>query len=328
MGVDMLDPKGHRIVVIEYDGHRKPALVTSRSADGCEHEWSITDTKHARYYQHRGQSPASAVHVLCALIGAGRRHPIWGADEVHFARARPRGRQVPVRTPAQFAAIGMRRVAKPLDGNPFDGACDGSYHDFAWCSVCGCDVDVDAADCRHVFPSATGGETGPGVGTDTMPETLALIVRRTGCARALRRALRAGTFAKVKVYIPVIGADHADVRLAGRDFSDAFNALHGAREDLSTLREGLGWFRSLGADTPDTNAVVLRWLDAEIAAQDARRAAGEALYRVHVGEPWSRRGAAGPRVPWAEALAAARAARAAGHRATLSVRVARAKAAA
>lgn len=319
----MLDPKGNRIVAIQYL-RRVPFAVTSHCDDGGEVTWDFDEVDSTLYYCMAGFGSRSD-----EFLSAWRtrdRHALWAAPGVRFATLRGK-RTVRVRTAAEFAALGVRRVAKPLGGNPFVNASDGSDKRFMWCAICARMVDVYDNPCGHIFEAEAGGWAGPGDETpEAMPETLARIVRRTGCARALRRTLRARTGAKVQVYVPMIGADHADVTLAGKDFSDAFNALHGARENRSTLREGLGWFRALGADTPETNAVVLRWLDAEIAAQDARRASGAAIYRVNVGEPWSRRGATGPHVPWAEALAAARAARAAGRVATISVRVARRKA--
>ena len=191
--------------------------------------------------------------------------------------------------------------AAPEGGDPFRDAIN---DEMDYCAVCQDWTAFDDRGCAHIFDGAQGGLDGPGGDTpDHVPSSLEFVVRRTGCARALRTALRRGEGIDFSTYGPMFGEPTAEVRIAGRDFSVTFNALaRDRRLDPIVVREGLHWLCALDAKTTRTNAVVQARLDAIVAAQDARRAAGTASYVVRVG----RRGIPSERLSWSEARAAAK----------------------
>lgn len=214
---------------------------------------------------------------------------------------------VPVTTPDDYAALGMTRIDAPLAGDPFDDVTDIEGFATEHCDVCG--VMSDENLCRHLY-DGDDGVRGPGacgnLGTRSVPEGFKRVVRLLGCARSLRRQLRAAGRTESSLSVPTIGrVGVIDFTVGGRDFTSAADALDEQRETAG-LREGLAWVMGLDDRTGRANELALAWLDLEVAAQDARRASDEPCYGVRRprwdDDEWVVR-----RVPWAQALAALRA---------------------
>lgn len=268
------------VVFVEYDGDGHPFNVLTRKPskirDGFSHDqWDFEWSKHMGCsYFHKSGGGDDTVTFYGVTSGTIR---FWAAAGVSFESAKGKT----VRDPSK---LGYVRIPAPL-GDPFEY---GIEDEADYCAICDDWSSHENRACRHIFWNDRHGLIdGPGADNPTdVPENFDRVIRLTGCARALRKALRAKTWARVRVSTPLIGMDSADVTIAGRDFSDAFNALHHA-DDLDVIREGLGWFLGLDAKTKKTNKVVLARLDEIIAEQDTRRASGETCYVVRSG--WSRR---------------------------------------
>lgn len=268
------------VVFVEYDGKGHPFNVLTRKPskirDGFSHDqWDFEWSKHMGCsYFHRSGGGDRIVTLYGVAKGTLR---FWAADGVFFENAKGK----PVQDPS---TLGYVRIPAPL-GDPFEGGIDGEAD---YCAICDDWSSHENRGCRHIFWNDRHGILdGPGADNPTdVSESFDRVIRLTGCARALRKALRAKTWPSVHISAPLIGRDSADVTIAGRDFSAAFDALHDAVV-RDVIREGLGWFLGLDAKTKKTNKVVLARLDEIIAEQDARRASGETCYVVRSG--WSRR---------------------------------------
>lgn len=212
---------------------------------------------------------------------------------------------VSVATAADYAACGMVRILAPIALDPFDGIEIVDGFELDYCDICG--PMRDDNHCGHIS-DGDDGLCGPGASDSFdrgVPDGFVRVVRLLGCARALRRQIRAGARAKRLISMPLIGRNYIDMRIAGVNFSGAVNALCDLDDDAG-LHEGITWVLGLDAATTAANAVALAWLDAEIATQDARRLSGERCYGV-VGQRRNGNKTIVRGVSWTEALAALRA---------------------
>lgn len=284
---------GDVLLILYEDGH--PFEVqTVGVARGVRtfRSWDFTWSKHGRcaYFTENG---SGGLPVTLPRIVKGRR-AFWASSDVTFVDTD--GHPI-----LDLAAHGYDRLAAPEGGDPFRDAVENAVD---YCAVCQDWTAFDDRGCAHIFDGAQGGLGGPGGDTpDHVPSSLDVVVRRTGCAHALRTALRRGEGIEFFVHGPMFGELTAEVRIAGRDFSEVFNTLaRDRRLDPTVVREGLHWLRALDAKTTQTNAVVQARLDAIVAARDARRASRTASYVVRVG--WL--GTPSERLSWSEARAAAK----------------------
>lgn len=308
----MADPKRGEILLIDYstDGRPLSVLTTNPTGEGRVW-WHFTKSRRegATYLEQEHADDPVTVHAW-----ARKRplHPVWhvdGLDLRRFSHHETEGKYSPVYvpiTPRDYARLGRRRIPKPLSRDPFRGAVELEGDSLEYCAACGDDMLGDNL-CRHLR-WGDGGLVGPGSQENGagVPEGFKWVVRRIGCARALRRMLRGAGERKSFVSAPLIGTDSIDLQISGVDFSRAANRLHDADVPESVdLREGIAWLLGLDERTKAANALALRWLDKEVARQDARRVSGERRYAVRAGgwgEEWVVRG-----VSWAEAVAALRA---------------------
>ena len=204
-------------------------------------------------------------------------------------------------------------------GDPFE---DALQTESAYCTVCDDWFPVDDS-CRHIFWVDGVGDCGPGSdefrGNPSVPEGFKRVVRFVGCARSFARALSRERGARIFTHAPLIGSASYDVSIGGREFGDRFGDLYKVRWSDGIVQEGCGWLRALDAKTKAANRLTLAWLREEIAAQDARRASGAAVYEVWAGPHYRPEQCTG-KVSWAVAWQWACDLRAAGARGVRVVR--------
>ena len=265
------------VVFVEYR-NRRPFAARVRTADGNVEEYEFEFCKRdGRLYYREGGGPVGEPNVAALSRYHGDPSEFWAADDV---------RPVDDDGNAVLDASevdGWVRLAKPR-GDPFEGAAESDTEE---CNVCHDRLPSERL-CEHLFWGVCGiagaGRDAPDVDDlDDIERT----VRKLGCARALRRAIRSGDVQSVA----------SALRGAGR------NRYGGGFDDNSDEGVGLAWLGTLDEKTTEANAVVLRRLEALVAEQRAKRASGERCYRVKV----DRRAPkfTTERTSWAEAMAAA-----------------------
>ncbi len=315
------------VVFIGYDTEGQPTGVVTRR-DGKLVEWFLkaSEGDGATYLEGDEEEREDNGRVQLGMYSNPvPTRAVWYADDItvlYWHQTPKEGGgfdyvERPAEGPDDLARMGWHRVAEPLGPDPFEDTEEVSEGSLDYCAVCD-DYTHGERDgrCLHTFWVDGVGMCGPGcddqVGRASVPDGFKLVVRRTGCARHLLAELSALAFPSVAVSSPMIGRSSAHVEIGGRDFSDAFEALHDLADGRrgADVRIGAGWVRALDEKTTEANAVVVAWLREEVAAQDARRASGEAAYAVDAGEYTRKRHAA--RVPFAAAALKARELRASG----------------
>lgn len=212
---------------------------------------------------------------------------------------------------------GGKRLRAPY-GDPFENVLE---TESTYCNVCGDWFPADDT-CRHIYWVDGVGDCGPGSDEYrdlSVPEGFKRVVRFVGCARSFARALSQKGGARIFTHAPLIGAASYDVSIGGREFGDRFGDLYKVRWSDGVVQEGCGWLRALDAKTKAANKLTLAWLREEIAAQDARRASGAAVYEVWAGPRYWPEQCIG-KVSWAVAWQWVRDLRAAGARGVRIVR--------
>lgn len=304
-------------VLVEYNPDGKTSrVITQECTDGvkCFKEWWFThSSRDEQTYIDSSdylQEPASIeLHGPCFIGGEPIVMRVWHIDGLplhRFSHHCIPDQNSPVYAPVasieDYAALGMQRIAEPLGGDPFGDAEVVEEFTLQLCNICGFMRDTNF--CGHLGWTEDG-LCGPGADFTELPESFKRVVRFVGCARSLRRQLRALGRAKRFILSPCIGRSSISLTVAGVGFSARANELYDLNDD-ENLREGTLWLLGLDATTTAANATALAWLDEEVAAQDARRASGERCYSVkgHAwrGKRWVVRG-----VSWADAIAALRA---------------------
>lgn len=319
------------IVLIAYLGDGTVAEVATRDGDGFTlHLFTHSDRDGATYIDEtQHYSAAEGIH-LSGWAEKARTAPVWIADGTPVKRwlreGPPRGEYgnrksiyTPVRTAADLARLGMHRIDAPLALDPFGDAEGPDGIDLEHCQFCGpMRSDYDNL-CRHVFDAGDGME---GPGEDSYREPCAVpagfkrLVRRLGCARHLLKHLTVGEFPELSTFGSMLGPTSVSTTFAGKRFDEAFDRISsdpGEHED--DYQQGFLWMSSMDEKTTGFNGSAVTWLREEIAAQDARRASGEAVYGVRSsGRGWGRGTLRAKRRPFAEARAIAERLRAKGER--------------
>lgn len=309
------------VVLIEYDEVRgkPPIRVTVRKGTRYEHFRFVPSERDGCVYvdEDGSDTVASGIH----LSEWSQKHPlrpIWYSDGVilrrflrHQTREEGGGCEyTQVFDARDLAGLGMRRIAEPRALDPFADTRELDGEELVYCMICQDDWADTGNDslCRHLFYTERGKE-GPGCDdlreASDVPESLRAMVRRAGIARTLLGRLSANREPRWSCGNIVAGRRYVDIDEIVHD-ADDWQA-----EEL--LRAGAQWLRSLDAETTAANAAVCAWLREEIAAQDARRASGEAVYGVRSGW-WDRGNLRAKRRPYAEAREIAARLRAKGER--------------
>jgi len=185
-------------------------------------------------------------------------------------------------TAEEIAACGSLRLAE-LPSDPFDEA-DEAEAGFQHCGVCEDVYDRDDT-CGHVFygehwwtgPGYTDGSGPPGA--DCMESFLALC-RRAGIVRALRHGLVPFAWKHSECHATGgLGPSFVWFTSDGKYLGNIAEKLHND-SDPDRFRSGAGWLMALDKKTLAANEQTKRWLDEEVARQDARRASGAVVYIV------------------------------------------------
>lgn len=267
------------LVFIEYDERRRPfnAIVREERNDyfGRETRVELVEyefehgREHGAMYRESGGNNLGTDGTICVRGGFARgkpvRRPFWAAEGVEVIDADTKGTRLPA----------------PL-GDPFSCAL---ATESTYCSIC-CDYFPEDDTCHHVYWIDGCGECGPGTSSmdaSKVPEGFKRVVRFAGCARSLLHDLTRKRGADIFISTPLIGAATSFVKINGREFGDRIDELYNVRWPEGMVQEGCGWLRALDAKTKEANAATVAWLREEIAAQDARRASGAAVYEVWAG---------------------------------------------
>lgn len=297
------------LVLVEYHFDNTVHRAVTRDAKGELHERLFTEClgDGDTYVEEDGYGHDGAFELKLWSDVSDRR-PIWYDESIRlrkWVRNTDDGSEHEYVLEPGLAALGMKRISEPFAPDPFTDTRDRDDIDASLDYCCACDGYVRSDQhCNHLT-DGDDGLCGPGsdeVG-DEVPDGFKRIVRLTGCARALRKMLRAREQPKTFHSVPLIGRDSVSITISGRRFDAAFNNLHNLKDDTG-IREGFCWIIGLDAKTDKANKLVLTWIDEEIAGQNARRVSGEKCYRVKVGrymDDYVTR-----RVSWTEAVKVAK----------------------
>lgn len=264
------------LLFIAYDSKRRPfdAVVRElrhRSYDRGKPQEGLVEYEFEHGKEHGSMHREGGGNCLMhgGVVRLNQGCTFWAAKGV--ALVDDDGK--PVTDPA---ARGCTRIPAP-HGDPFELSLE---TETSYCGVCD-DWYPDNNTCHHIYWVDGVGDCGPGeYDCREVPEGFKRVVRFAGCARSLRRDLTRRRSPSIYTMTPLIGTQSFDVTIGGREFGDRFHGLYDVDWPEGMVQEGCGWLRALDAKTKAANKLTLAWLREEIAAQDARRASGEAVYEV------------------------------------------------
>lgn len=251
---------------------------------GKPHEVGTTDgaydfehtKRHGTIFKRNSGGPANVLHLPEFVNPRGCS--FWAASSVEEQITTGAGCRIA--TPDDVRRLGLRRHREqPHD--PFADAreCDG----IEYCSICNEHMPDDDT-CGHIYDS-TCGVSGPGADEygEGAKASFMTMCRTAGIVRAVHRGLSPFSLANSQCHaLGGLGPSFVHLSVRGREVCDLARRLEG-RDHLppdDDLRDGVSWLFALDKKTTKANEMTRRWLEEEIARQDARRTSDERCYLI------------------------------------------------